>query len=98
MQRLLDSAKIYRMPLPYSLEQLSSAVVGLVESNGVAPCYIRPIRCAATERMGVSPKGTPTEVFIANYSWGKYVAGDQGADVCISSWNRMAPNTLSRAG
>ena len=43
MQRLLDSAKIYRMPLPYSLEQLSNAVVSLVEANGVAPCYIRPI-------------------------------------------------------
>ena len=94
MQRLLDSAKIYRMPLPYSLEQLSSAVVGLVESNGVAPCYIRPIALRGYGEMGVSPKGTPIEVFIANYSWGKYVAGDDGADVCISSWNRMAPNTL----
>ncbi len=94
MQRLLDSAKIYRMPLPYSLDQLTSAVVGLVESNGVAPCYIRPIALRGYGEMGVSPKGTPIEVFIANYSWGKYVAGDDGADVCISSWNRMAPNTL----
>ena len=59
MQRLLDSAKIYRMPLPYSLEQLSSAVVGLVESNGVAPCYIRPIALRGYGEMGVSPKGTP---------------------------------------
>src|SRR6201996_5508382 len=101
MQRLLDSAKIYRMPLPYSLEQLSSAVVSLVESNGVAPCYIRPIALRGYGEMGVSPKGTPIEVFIANYSWGKYVAGDEGADVCISSWSRMAPNTmpaLAKAG
>src|SRR6201992_1779550 len=94
MQRLLDSAKIYWMPLPYSLEQLSNAVVSVVESNGVAPCYIRPIALRGYGEMGVSPKGTPTEVFIANYSWGKYVPGDEGADVCISSWNRMAPNTL----
>ncbi len=94
MQRLLDSAKIYRMPLPYSLEQLSSAVVGLVESNGIAPCYIRPIALRGYGEMGVSPKGTPIEVFIANYSWGKYVVAEDGADVCISSWNRMAPNTL----
>jgi branched-chain amino acid aminotransferase len=94
MQRLLDSAKIYRMPLPYSLEQLSSAVVGLVESNGIAPCYIRPIALRGYGEMGVSPKGTPIEVFIANYAWGKYVVGEDGADVCISSWNRMAPNTL----
>ena len=94
MQRLLDSAKIYRMPLPYSLDQLNSAVVSLVEANGVAPCYIRPIALRGYGEMGVSPKGTPIEVFIANYSWGKYVPGDEGADVCISSWNRMAPNTL----
>src|SRR6202012_202759 len=94
MQRLLDSAKIYRMPLPYSLEQLSSAVVGLVESNGIAPCYIRPIALRGYGEMGVSPKGTPIEVFIANYSWGKYVPGDEGADVCVSSWTRLAPNTL----
>src|ERR1700723_615932 len=101
MQRLLDSAKIYRMPLPYSLEQLSNAVVSLVESNGIAPCYIRPIALRGYGEMGVSPKGTPIEVFIANYSWGKYVAGDEGADVCISSWSRMAPNTmpaLAKAG
>ena len=94
MQRLLDSAKIYRMPLPYSLDQLNTAVVSLVEANGVAPCYIRPIALRGYGEMGVSPKGTPIEVFIANYSWGKYVPGDEGADVCISSWNRMAPNTL----
>ena len=101
MQRLLDSAKIYRMPVPYSLEQLSTAVVSLVESNGVAPCYIRPIALRGYGEMGVSPKGTPTEVFIANYAWGKYVAATDGADVCISSWNRNAPNTtpsLAKAG
>jgi branched-chain amino acid aminotransferase len=101
MQRLIDSAKIYRMPLPYSLDQLSNAVVDLVESNGIAPCYIRPIAFRGYGEIGVNPKGTPTEVYIANYSWGKYVAGEGGADVCISSWNRMAPNTipsLAKAG
>jgi branched-chain amino acid aminotransferase len=94
MQRLIDSAKIYRMPLPYSLDQLVTAVVDLVESNGIAPCYIRPIALRGYGELGVSPKGTPTEVYIANYAWGKYVGGEDGADVCISSWNRMAPNTL----
>jgi branched-chain amino acid aminotransferase len=94
MQRLIDSAKIYRMTLPYSLDQLSSAVVELIEANGVAPCYIRPIALRGYGEVGVNPKHAPIEVYIANYPWGKYVAGDDGADVCVSSWSRPAPNTL----
>ena len=101
MQRLIDSAKIYRMTLPYSLDQLSSAVVELIEANGIAPCYVRPIALRGYGEVGVNPKNSPIEVYIANYPWGKYVAGDDGADVCISSWNRLAPNTmpsLAKAG
>ena len=94
MQRLLDSAKIYRMNLPYSLDQLSTGVVDLVESNEIAPCYIRPIALRGYGEIGVNPKGSPIDVYIANFPWGKYVPGDEGADVCISSWNRAAPNTL----
>ncbi len=94
MQRLIDSAKIYRMTLPYSLDQLSNAVVELIEANGIAPCYVRPIALRGYGEVGVNPKNSPIEVYIANYPWGKYVAGDDGADVCISSWNRLAPNTL----
>ena len=94
MQRLLDSAKIYRMGLPYSLDQLCTAVVDLVEANDVAPCYIRPIALRGYGEIGVNPKGSPIDVYIANFPWGKYVPGDEGADVCISSWNRAAPNTL----
>ena len=101
MQRLIDSGKIYRMTLPYSLDQLSSAVVELVEANGIAPCYIRPIALRGYGEVGVNPKNSPIEVYVANYPWGKYVPGDEGADVCISSWNRLAPNTmpgLAKAG
>jgi branched-chain amino acid aminotransferase len=94
MQRLLDSARIYRMELPYSLEELCAGVVELVEANGVAPCYIRPIALRGYGEMGVSPNGSPIEVYIANFPWGKYIKGDGGADVCVSSWNRMAPNTM----
>jgi len=94
MQRLIDSAKIYRMTLPYSLDQLSNAVVELIEANGIAPCYVRPIALRGYGEVGVNPKNSPIEIYIANYPWGKYVAGDDGADVCISSWNRLAPNTL----
>ena len=93
MQRLLDSAKIYRMAVPFSLDELCSAVVDVIEANGVAPCYIRPIVLLGYGEIGVNPKGSPIEVYIVNYPWGKYVTGES-ADVCISSWNRLAPNTL----
>ena len=101
MQRLIDSAKIYRMPLPYTLDELKASVVDVVEANGVAPCYIRPIAFRGYGEIGVSPTKSPVEVYVANFPWGKYVAGNDGADVCISSWNRLAPNTmpsLAKAG
>lgn len=101
MQRLLDSAKIYRMDLSYTLEQLNEAVVEIVEANGIVPCYIRPIAFRGYGEMGVNPLKNPMELYIGNYSWGKYVSGEHGADVCVSSWNRLAPNTmptLAKAG
>ena len=102
MRRLLDSAKIYRMPVPYSLDQLCSAVVDVTEANKVAPCYIRPVIIRGYGEIGVNPKNAPVDVYIANFPWGKYFAAEHGgADVCISSWNRLAPNTmpsLAKAG
>ena len=101
MQRMLDSAKIYRMEIPFTLEELCAAVVDVIEANGITPCYIRPIALRGYGEIGVSPKGSPTEVYIANFPWGKYIAGHGGADVCVSSWNRLAPNTmpaLAKAG
>src|SRR5580693_6121671 len=101
MQRLLDSAKIYRMDLSFALDELCAGVVDLIEANGIAPCYIRPIALRGYGEIGVNPKGSPIEVYVANFPWGKYVAGNDGADVCVSSWNRLAPNTmpsLAKAG
>ncbi len=101
MRRMVDSAKIYRMPLPFTPDQLNEAVVDLVEANGVAPCYIRPFAFRGYGEIGVNPLKSPVEVYVANFPWGKYVQGDAGADVCISSWNRLAPNTmpsLAKAG
>ena len=94
MQRMLDSAKIYRMELPYTLEELCAGAVELIEANGVGACYIRPIALRGYGEIGVSPKGSPVEVYIANFPWGKYIPGTGGADVCVSSWNRLAPNTM----
>jgi branched-chain amino acid aminotransferase len=96
MQRLLDSAKIYRMDVDFTREELVSAMVELVAANRVSPCYIRPIVLRGYGQVGVNPLNAPVDVYIANYEWGKYLGSDadQGVDVCVSSWTRIAPNTL----
>ena len=95
-QRLLDSAKIYRIDVDYTAEELVAGMVQTVKRNGVWPCYIRPIILRGYGEAGVNPLNSPTEVYICNYPWGKYLGSDaeQGVDVCVSSWTRMAPNTL----
>ena len=95
-QRLLDSAKIYRIDVDYTREELISAMVDLVKTNGIWPCYMRPIILRGYGEAGVNPFNSPTEVFICNYPWGKYLGSDaeQGVDACVSSWTRIAPNTL----
>ena len=95
MQRLLDSAKVYRMDVNFSREQLVSAMTELIKTNGTWPCYIRPIIFRGYGDAGVTPMNCPVEVYIINYPWGKYLHGDDnGVDVCVSSWTRLAPNTL----
>jgi branched-chain amino acid aminotransferase len=95
MQRLLNSAKVYRIDVDYTRDQLVKAMLDTVASNGVWPCYIRPIILRGAGEMGVNPFNTPTEVYIINWSWGKYLGSEsEGCDACISSWTRLAPNTL----
>jgi branched-chain amino acid aminotransferase len=95
MQRLLDSAKIYRIDLDYTREELVAAMVEVVKHNGVSPCYIRPIVLRGYGEAGVNPFNSPTEVYVINYPWGKYLGVEgEGVDVCVSSWTRLAPNTL----
>ena len=96
MQRLIDSARIYRIDVAYTRDEIVKAMVELVRENGVWPCYIRPIVLRGYGEAGVSPFNSPTEVYIANYPWGKYLGTDatEGVDVCVSSWTRIAPNTL----
>jgi branched-chain amino acid aminotransferase len=95
-QRLLDSAKIYRIDVDFTRDDLISGMIELVKNNGVWPCYMRPIVLRGYGEAGVNPFNSPTEVFICNYPWGKYLGSDagQGVDVCVSSWTRIAPNTL----
>ena len=96
VQRLLDSAKIYRIDVDYTREEIVSGLLEVVKNNGVWPCYIRPIVLRGYGEAGVNPFNSPTEVYICNYPWGKYLGTDaeQGVDVCVSSWTRIAPNTL----
>jgi branched-chain amino acid aminotransferase len=96
IQRLVDSARIYRIDLDFTRDEIVSGMVELISKNGVWPCYIRPIVLRGYGEAGVNPFNSPTEVYICNYPWGKYLGSDasQGVDVCISSWTRLAPNTL----
>src|SRR5579884_2424304 len=96
-ERLINSAKIYRMEVPFSEDEIVQAMVDTVATNGVFPCYIRPIVLRGYGEAGVNPQGCPVEVYICNYAWEKYLGHDspeEGVDVCVSSWNRLAPNTL----
>jgi branched-chain amino acid aminotransferase len=96
MQRLVDSAKIYRIDVDFTRAELVSAMLDVVKNNGVWPCYVRPIIVRGYGEAGVNPFNSPTEVYICNYPWAKYLGSDaeQGVDVCVSSWTRIAPNTL----
>ena len=95
-QRLLDSAKVYRIDVDYTREDIVKAMSDVIANNGVWPCYLRPIVLRGYGEAGVNPFNSPTEVYVVNYPWGKYLTSDAetGCDVCISSWTRLAPNTL----
>ena len=97
MQRLRNSAHIYRMEVPFDVDALGRAAIELVSLNNVNSCYIRPIVLRGYEEMGVDPRNCPIEVYMACWEWGRYLGEEAlraGVDVCVSSWNRPAPNTL----
>ncbi len=97
IERLFDSAKIYRMEISYSTQELNTVVVDLIKKNELEDAYIRPIAYRGYDALGVNPFTCPVCVTIATLQWGKYLgkeALESGVDVMISSWNRMAPNTF----
>ena len=96
-ERMINSGKIYRIEFPYSVEELSNAAAELVRVNKMNACYIRPIALRGYGDIGVGGTAVPVEVYMACWEWGRYLgpeAIENGVDVCVSSWNRMAPNTL----
>jgi branched-chain amino acid aminotransferase len=97
MRRLLDSARIFRMNVAYSLAGLEDAALEVVRRNGLHECYLRPIVLRGLGAAGVHPVASPTEVYIICWPWGAYL-GDEaleaGVDVGVSSWHRPAPDTM----
>ncbi len=97
MQRLQNSGKIYRMDLPFSVDEFSNAACELVRLNKMGACYVKPIVLRGYGEVGVNPLGAPVECYIACWSWGAYLGPEalaKGVDVCVSTWTRIAPNTL----
>ena len=94
--RMVDSCRIFRMELPYTPAQLTEAILETVRANGFASCYIRPIVFRGAGSFSLDPRKSPLEVAIITVPWGRYLgpeAIEQGVDVMVSSWRRMAPGT-----
>lgn len=97
LERLLHSCKIYRMDVPYSIDQLVEASRDLIARNGVESCYLRPMVVRGYGTAGMVPIGAPIEVYLPCWPWGAYLgdeALEKGVDACISSWHRVQPNTI----
>ena len=97
MRRLADSCRVYRMDLPYSIEQLSDAILETIRANGYQSCYIRPLIYRGYAQLGVNPMPCPVDAAIVAWEWDVMLGDDalaKGIDVGVSSWTRMAPNTF----
>ena len=98
VRRLFDSCKVYRMDdFAFTQEELIAALRELVKVNGLDSCYLRPIAFRGYGEVGVLSLKNPIEIYISCWEWGKYLgpeALEKGVDVCVSSWTRLAPNTL----
>jgi branched-chain amino acid aminotransferase len=97
IRRLYDSCRIYRMEVPITAEEFKRACIETVQANDFNDCYIRPLIYRGFHSLGVYPSACPVDMAIAAWKWGNYLgveAIEQGVDVRVSSWNRMAPNTF----
>jgi branched-chain amino acid aminotransferase len=98
VRRMVDSARIYRMEdVGFTSAQLCEAILEVVRVNRMDSCYIRPIVLRGYGEMGVNPVRNPIDVYVACWDWGTYLGAEalaEGVDVCVSSWTRLAPNTL----
>lgn len=97
LERLFDSAKIYRMEPKLSYDEVHQAVIDTIKANAFKACYIRPLVYRGYHTLGVNPFPCPVDTAIILWDWGTYLGQDaleHGVDVCVSSWARPAPNTF----
>lgn len=96
MKRLYTSAKVYDIEIPFTLEQMNEACRAVIRANGFGKCYLRPVAFRGLGGFGLSAD-TPTDVAVAAWEMGAYLGAgvlEQGIDAMVSSWQRMAPNTI----
>jgi len=104
IRRLFDSVKIYRTEIPYTESQIEEAILATIRANKMKSCYVRPVVYRGYGDVGVNPLGCPVDVTIAVWEWGSYLGAgalNDGIDVCVSTWQRPAPNTfpqMAKAG
>ncbi len=97
IKRLAYSARVYRLPLKYSIEELMEACKTVVRENALKACYLRPLVFLGYGEMGISAPHPESETIIAGFPWGAYLGEEgmkSGVDACISSWRRLAPDTM----
>jgi len=98
--RLVNSCKIYRMEVPYTVDVLVENCRELVRRNEMKSCYIRPMVLRGYGASGMVPFDSPIETYLPCWPWGAYLgeeAMENGVDCCVSTWHRMAPNTIPAA-
>ncbi len=104
VERLFNSAKIYRTQIPFSQEEVITAIKDTIQANQLGACYIRPIVFRGMGTIGVNPSEAAIEFYIMVWEWGAYLGAEaleEGVDVMTSSWSRAAPNTfptMAKAG
>lgn len=97
LRRLRDSCRIYRTPLTWENAELAAAAAELVRRNGLRSCYLRPMVVRGYGAVGMVPGDSPVETYLVAWPWGAYLgegALEDGVDACVSTWTRVAPNTV----
>ncbi len=97
VRRLFDSCKVYRMPIPYKPDEISQAILETIRANELQACYIRPLVFRGVDVISLDPRPCPVEVTIGTIAMGQFLGEEalkEGIDVGVSTWQRMAPNTL----
>ncbi len=97
VRRLFDSCKIYRMPIPYQIEEISQAILETIRANELEACYIRPLVFRGMGTLSLDPRSCPVKVVIGTIAMGQFLGDEvleKGVDAGVSTWQRMAPNTF----